>query len=66
MIVFTATWFGFYLAKTITVPIMELAQGTPAHRAGGDYDFFINQEGPDEMGTLVNAFNRMTADLKTS
>ena len=65
LIVFTATWFGFYLAKTITVPIMELAQGTQ-RIAGGDYDFFINQEGPDEMGTLVNAFNRMTADLKTS
>jgi len=65
LIIFAATWFGFYLAKTITVPIMELAQGTQ-RIAGGDYDFFINLEGPDEIGTLVNAFNRMTADLRTS
>jgi two-component system nitrogen regulation sensor histidine kinase NtrY len=65
LIIFAATWFGFQLAKTITVPIMELAQGTQ-RIAGGDYDFFINLEGPDEIGTLVNAFNRMTADLKTS
>ena len=65
LIIFAATWFGFHLAKTITVPIMELAQATQ-RVAGGDYDFFIDQEGSDEIGTLVNAFNRMTADLKTS
>ncbi len=65
LIIFAATWFGFHLAKTITVPLMELAQGTQ-RIAGGDYDFFIDLEGPDEIGTLVNAFNRMTADLKTS
>jgi two-component system nitrogen regulation sensor histidine kinase NtrY len=65
LIIFGATWFGFHLAKTITVPLMEVAQG--AQRiAGGDYEVFIDREGPDEIGTLVNAFNRMTADLKTS
>ncbi len=65
LIVFAATWFGFHLAKTITVPIMELAQATQ-RVAGGDYDFFIDLEAPDEIGTLINAFNRMTADLKIS
>lgn len=65
LIIFAATWFGFHLAKTITVPIMELAQGTQ-RIAHGDYNFFIDLEGPDEIGTLVNAFNKMTADLKTS
>jgi two-component system nitrogen regulation sensor histidine kinase NtrY len=65
LIIFAATWFGFYLAKSITVPIRELAEGTQ-RIAGGDYDFFIDLEGSDEIGTLVNAFNRMTADLKTS
>ena len=65
LIVFAATWFGFHLAKTITVPLIDLAEGTN-RIAHGDYDFFIDREGPDEMGTLVNAFNRMTADLKTS
>jgi len=65
LIIFAATWFGFHLAKTITVPLMEVAQGTQ-RIAGGDYDFFIDLEGSDEIGTLVNAFNRMTADLRTS
>ncbi len=65
LIIFGGTWFGFHLAKTITVPLMEVAQGTQ-RIAGGDYDFHIDMEGPDEIGALVNAFNRMTADLKTS
>jgi two-component system nitrogen regulation sensor histidine kinase NtrY len=65
LIIFAGTWFGFHLAKTITVPLMEVAQGTQ-RVAGGDYDFHIDMEGPDEIGALVNAFNRMTADLKTS
>ncbi|MBI5524280.1 MAG: HAMP domain-containing protein [Desulfarculus sp.] len=65
LIIFAGTWFGFHLAKTITVPLMEVAQGTQ-RVAGGDYDFHIDLEGPDEIGALVNAFNRMTADLKTS
>jgi two-component system nitrogen regulation sensor histidine kinase NtrY len=65
LVVFAATWFGFYLARIITQPLMEVAKG--AQRvAAGDYDFFINQEGPDEIGALINAFNRMTADLKIS
>ncbi|MFZ5585939.1 MAG: ATP-binding protein [Thermodesulfobacteriota bacterium] len=65
LIIFAGTWFGFHLAKTITVPLMEIAQGTQ-RIAGGDYGVYIDREGPDEIGTLVNAFNRMSADLKTS
>ncbi len=65
LIIFAATWFGFHLAKSITVPLMQVAQGTQ-RIAGGDYDFYIPLEGSDEIGTLVNSFNRMTADLKTS
>ncbi|MBU2518739.1 MAG: HAMP domain-containing protein, partial [Proteobacteria bacterium] len=65
LIVFVATWLGFRLARTITDPLREVAEGTQ-RVAGGDYDFDIAGAGPDEIGTLVNAFNRMTADLKTS
>ena len=65
LIIFAATWFGFQLANTITVPLGKIAKGTQ-RVAEGDYDFFVDAEGPDEIGTLVNAFNRMTADLKTS
>ncbi|MDB9822648.1 ATP-binding protein [Deltaproteobacteria bacterium] len=65
LIIFTSVWFGFFLSKGITVPIQELAEGTE-RIASGDYDFFIDLEAPDEIGVLVNSFNRMTLDLKTS
>jgi len=65
LIIFSSVWFGFYLSKEITVPIKELAEGT--HRiASGDYNFFIDLETKDEVGMLVNSFNKMTMDLKTS
>ena len=65
LILFSSVWFGFFLAKGITVPIQELAEGT--HRvASGDYDFFIDLEAEDEIGILVNSFNSMTLDLKNS
>src|SRR5262249_27702279 len=65
VVLFSATWFGFYLARGITVPIQRLAEGTRAV-AQGNLDHRIEGEGQDEIGTLVTAFNRMTADLKTS
>ena len=63
LIIFCATWFGFYLAKTLTIPIQEVAEGT-RRVAEGDLDFTIDMVADDEMGTLVDAFNKMTRDLK--
>src|SRR2546422_392968 len=65
VVLFSATWAGFYVARGITVPIQRLAEGTRAV-AQGDLDYRIDGEGDDEIGTLVTAFNRMTADLKTN
>ena len=63
VIIFTAIWFGLYLAKGITVPIQRLAEGT--HEvAHGNWDYRIESAGDDEMGTLVDSFNQMTGDLK--
>src|SRR5262249_58975127 len=64
VILFSATWVGFYVARGITVPIQRLAEGTRAV-AQGDLDQHIPGQGDDEIGTLVTAFNHMTADLKT-
>ncbi|NVM57117.1 MAG: HAMP domain-containing protein [Desulfobacterales bacterium] len=64
LIIFCATWFGFYLAKTLTIPIQELAGGT-RRVAEGDLNFTIDMVADDEMGTLVNAFNKMTRDLRS-
>jgi two-component system, NtrC family, nitrogen regulation sensor histidine kinase NtrY len=63
LILFSATWFGFYLAKGMTVPIQKLAEGT-LRIAQGDYNFSIDLEAKDEFGLLVNSFNKMTSDLK--
>jgi two-component system nitrogen regulation sensor histidine kinase NtrY len=65
LIIFSATWFGFYLAKGITIPIQQLAEGTEKV-ASGDLDFHIDISAKDEIGKLVNSFNKMTHDLKAS
>jgi two-component system nitrogen regulation sensor histidine kinase NtrY len=65
LIIFSATWFGFYLAKGITIPIQQLAEGTEKV-ASGDLDFHIDIAAKDEIGKLVNSFNKMTHDLRAS
>ncbi len=63
LIIFSATWFGLYLAKNITIPIQKLAEGTQAV-AHGDLNFQIDVRATDELGVLVDSFNTMTADLR--
>ena len=65
MILFGATWFGFYVARGITVPIQRLAEATDAI-AHGNLDVRIKVKATDEIGTLVDSFNRMTDDLRGS
>ena len=65
LLLFSATWFGFYVARGITVPIQKLAEGTEAV-ARGDLNVRIKVNATDEIGTLVDSFNRMTEDLSTS
>ena len=65
LIVFSATWFGFHLAKDITVPIKDLAEATN-RIASGDLNFRIQMKASDEIGVLVQSFNQMTGDLQVS
>jgi len=65
LILFSATWFGLYLAKGITGPIHELAEATE-EIAQGNLDHHIDVLADDEIGVLVNSFNKMTGDLKLS
>ncbi len=60
-----AIWLAFYMAREITTPIRQLAEGT-LKVAGGDFSFHIDQEGKDEIGFLVQSFNKMTQDLQQS
>jgi two-component system nitrogen regulation sensor histidine kinase NtrY len=64
LVVFCAVWFGFTLAKSISIPIKELAEGT-RRVAEGDLSFEIAQVADDEIGSLVESFNKMTRDLRT-
>ena len=65
LVIFCAVWFGFSLAKTITIPIMELAAGT-RRVAEGDLTVSIDSNvADDEIGSLVDAFNKMTKDLRS-
>jgi len=65
LIIFSATWFGLYLSKGITVPIQDLAQAT-RKIAQGNLDDQIDIVSDDEIGVLVDSFNQMTKDLKIS
>ena len=56
---------GFLLAGRITGPLRGLLVAT--ERIGrGDLDATVTEAGSDEIGTLVQSFNRMTEDLRQS
>jgi two-component system nitrogen regulation sensor histidine kinase NtrY len=65
LVIFSAIWFGLYLAKGITVPIQRLVEGTRAV-ADGNLDFHVSATSDDEIGWLVHSFNQMTGDLRAS
>jgi two-component system nitrogen regulation sensor histidine kinase NtrY len=65
IIVFSATWFGLYLARGITEPIQMLAEGT-REVAAGNLKYKVEVRADDEIGILVDSFNRMTGDLAAS
>ncbi len=60
-----AIWVALRVAAGITVPIRKLAEGT-VEVARGNLDYRIDEQSGDEVGMLVDSFNRMTADLKHS
>ncbi len=64
VVLFSATWFGFYFAKGITVPIQRLGEGM-REVAHGNWDYRAPSGGDEEIASLVTSFNLMTAELKT-
>jgi two-component system, NtrC family, nitrogen regulation sensor histidine kinase NtrY len=65
IVVFSFTWFGLYLARGITGPIEQLAEGT-REVAAGNLSYKVQARADDEIGVLVDSFNRMTDDLSQS
>jgi two-component system, NtrC family, nitrogen regulation sensor histidine kinase NtrY len=65
LILMSATWLGLYLAKRITRPVQMLAEGARAIGAG-QLDLRLEPDSGDELGSLVESFNMMAAELRTS
>ncbi len=65
IVLFSFTWFGLYLARGITDPVEQLAEAT-REVAAGNLAYKVPARGDDEIGILVNSFNRMTDDLAES
>jgi PAS domain S-box-containing protein len=51
------------LARRVTTPILQIAR-VAGRVAQGDFDVQISLPSHDEIGSLANAFNQMTQDLK--
>jgi PAS domain S-box-containing protein len=62
LLMFSSTWFAFFLSKQVTVPIEALAQATQ-EIIEGNYETRVNVQAQDELETLVRSFNRMTEQL---
>jgi len=63
LIIFLTLWVSLRIAKGITVPIQSLAEATKTV-AHGNMDFRIVLKRDDEIGLLINSFNKMLDDLQ--
>ncbi|MDA2928451.1 ATP-binding protein [Acidobacteria bacterium AH-259-O06] len=64
-VVFGFVWLGTYIAKKITVPLEALAEGS-RELAEGNLDHRVDVTAVDELGILVDSFNRMAEEIKQS
>ncbi len=63
LIVFLALWIALKISKGITEPLESLAQAT-AKVAQGDLNTVVKARGEDEIGMLIDSFNKMIAKIK--
>jgi two-component system nitrogen regulation sensor histidine kinase NtrY len=64
-VLFAATWFALFLSKLVTVPIQALVEATD-EISRGNLSHRISVSGKDEIGALVQSFNRMAEELESS
>ncbi len=62
MTLLMALWASIYLAQRMLAPLRDLAEGTRAV-SRGDYDKILPVDSGDELGVLVDSFNRMTQEI---
>ena len=62
-ILFASAWIGQTLARRITLPIAALAEST-RRLESGELSARVDVRAEDELGVLVESFNRMAAGLE--
>ena len=65
LVLFAATWFALFLAKLVTRPVEALANAT-GEISRGRLDYRVQVPATDELGQLVQSFNRMAEELEAS
>jgi nitrogen fixation/metabolism regulation signal transduction histidine kinase len=59
------TLLATFLAKSVTKPLLNLVAGTK-EIAKGNLDYRVEAKGKDEIATLIESFNLMASQLKSS
>lgn len=62
---FASSWLALFLSKQVTRPVEALADAMD-EIAAGRYSHRVRMDAAEELGDLVNSFNRMAADLEGS
>ncbi len=65
LVLFAATWFALFLSKLVTRPVAALAEATQ-EISRGNLNYRVEVPAADELGSLVQSFNRMAAELESS
>ncbi|MBC7420536.1 MAG: HAMP domain-containing protein [Bdellovibrio sp.] len=65
VILFAAVWFGFYLARQLSIPLVQLGRATK-RVAAGDYTQLEIESGSEEINSLIGSFNQMIGNLSSS
>lgn len=65
VILLAATWFGFYLARQLSIPLVQLGRAT-RRVADGDYTPLSIESGSEEISGLIESFNQMTNNLEST
>lgn len=65
LVLFATMWLALFLAKFVTRPVAALAEATQ-EISRGRFDYRVSVSSGDELGRLVDSFNRMASELETS
>ncbi|MBX7170079.1 MAG: HAMP domain-containing protein [Pyrinomonadaceae bacterium] len=65
LLIFASTWVAFTLSRNLTTPIKALAEGADEIKSG-NFSYQVDVLAEDELGLLVDAFNRMSTTLEVN